>query len=54
MKDGIKKVLEILPPEQVVINPDCGLKTRTWDEAADQLRVMVQATREVKQELGLE
>jgi 5-methyltetrahydropteroyltriglutamate--homocysteine methyltransferase len=53
MKDGIKKVLELLPPEQVVINPDCGLKTRTWDEAADQLRVMAQATREVKQELGL-
>jgi 5-methyltetrahydropteroyltriglutamate--homocysteine methyltransferase len=54
VKGGIKKVLEILPPDQVVINPDCGLKTRTWDEAADQLRVMVQATREVKQELGLE
>ena len=54
MKDGIKKVLELLPPDQVVINPDCGLKTRTWDEAADQLRVMTQATREVKQELGLE
>lgn len=54
VKDGIYKVLELLPPERVVINPDCGLKTRTWDEAAAQLRVMVQATREVKQELGLE
>ena len=54
VKAGIHKVLELLPPEQVVINPDCGLKTRTWDEAAAQLQVMVQATHEVRKDLGIE
>jgi 5-methyltetrahydropteroyltriglutamate--homocysteine methyltransferase len=53
VKDGILQVLEILPPERVTVNPDCGLKTRTWDEAAAKLRVMVEAVREVKRERGI-
>jgi 5-methyltetrahydropteroyltriglutamate--homocysteine methyltransferase len=53
VKAGIKKGLEVLPPERLYIDPDCGLKTRTWQEAEAKLRVMVQAVREVKQELGL-
>ena len=54
VKAGIKKGLEVLPPERLYIDPDCGLKTRTWQEAEAKLRVMVQAVREVKQELGLD
>jgi 5-methyltetrahydropteroyltriglutamate--homocysteine methyltransferase len=54
VKDGILRTLEILPPERVTVNPDCGLKTRTWDEAAAKLRVMVEATRQVKKERGIE
>jgi 5-methyltetrahydropteroyltriglutamate--homocysteine methyltransferase len=54
VKAGIKKGLEVLPPERLYIDPDCGLKTRTWEEAEAKLRVMVQAVREVKQELGLD
>ena len=54
VKAGIKKGLEVLPPERLFIDPDCGLKTRTWQEAVDKLRVMVQAVREVKEELGLD
>jgi 5-methyltetrahydropteroyltriglutamate--homocysteine methyltransferase len=53
VKAGIKKGLEVLPPERLYIDPDCGLKTRTWEEAEAKLRVMVQAVREVKRELGL-
>ena len=53
VKAGIKRGLEVLPPERLYIDPDCGLKTRTWQEAEAKLRVMVQAVREVKQELGL-
>ena len=53
VKEGIKKALEVLPPERLYIDPDCGLKTRTWQEAEAKLRVMVQAVREVKQEMGL-
>jgi 5-methyltetrahydropteroyltriglutamate--homocysteine methyltransferase len=44
----------VLPPERLYIDPDCGLKTRTWEEAAAKLRVMVQAVREVRRELGIE
>jgi 5-methyltetrahydropteroyltriglutamate--homocysteine methyltransferase len=54
VKAGIKKGLEMLPPERLYIDPDCGLKTRTWDEAEAKLRVMTQAVREVKREMGIE
>ena len=54
VKEGIRKGLEVLPSERLYIDPDCGLKTRTWEEAAAKLRVMVQAVREVRHELGIE
>jgi len=54
VKEGIRSTLELMPPERVWIEPDCGLKTRTWEEAAAKLRVMVQAVREVRRELGIE
>jgi 5-methyltetrahydropteroyltriglutamate--homocysteine methyltransferase len=54
VKEGIRRGLAVLPPERLYIDPDCGLKTRTWEEAAAKLRVMVQAVREVRRELGLE
>jgi len=54
VKEGIRRGLEVLPPQRLYIDPDCGLKTRTWEEAAAKLRVMVQAVREVRRELGIE
>ena len=54
VKAGIKRGLEILPPERLYIDPDCGLKTRTWEEAAEKLRVMVAGVRAVREELGIE
>jgi len=51
---GIRRGLEVVPPERLYIDPDCGLKTRTWDEAAAKLRVMVQAVRQVRKELGID
>ena len=50
----IKRGLEVLPPERLYIDPDCGLKTRTWEESADKLRVIAQAVAQVKSELGIE
>jgi 5-methyltetrahydropteroyltriglutamate--homocysteine methyltransferase len=35
------------------VDPDCGLKTRTVEEAFAKLRVMVDAVREVRAELGI-
>jgi 5-methyltetrahydropteroyltriglutamate--homocysteine methyltransferase len=54
VKANIKKALEVFPLEKVYIDPDCGLKTRTVEEAQAKLKVMVEAVREVKQELGIE
>ena len=54
IKAGIKKGLELLPPERLYIDPDCGLKTRLEDESVAKLRNMVQAVRAVKQEVGIE
>ena len=51
---GIKRGLEVLPPERLYIDPDCGLKTRQEEEAVGKLRNMVTAVRQVKQELGIE
>jgi len=54
VKEGVRRGLDVLPPQRLYIDPDCGLKTRTWEEAAAKLRVMVQAVREVRRELGIE
>jgi 5-methyltetrahydropteroyltriglutamate--homocysteine methyltransferase len=54
VKAGIRRGLELLPPDRLYIDPDCGLKTRPWDEAAAKLRVMMQAVHEVRKEIGLE
>lgn len=44
----IKLLLEVLPKEQLWINPDCGLKTRKWEEVKPSLKNMVEATKEVR------
>jgi len=51
---GIRRALEVVPPQRLYIDPDCGLKTRTWDEATAKLRVMVQGVRQVRKELGID
>jgi 5-methyltetrahydropteroyltriglutamate--homocysteine methyltransferase len=51
---GIKKTVRLISPERIYVDPDCGLKTRTEEEAKAKLKVMVEAVREVKAELGLE
>jgi 5-methyltetrahydropteroyltriglutamate--homocysteine methyltransferase len=39
----LEKAVKVLSPEQLWVNPDCGLKTRTWAEVEPALRHMVQA-----------
>ena len=53
VKDGIKRTLKLFSPERLWIYPDCGLKTRTMQEAEEKLQVMVDAVRDVKRELGI-
>ena len=51
VKAGIEKALTLLPPEKIFVDPDCGLKTRTQEEAFAKLEVMVAARNEVRRKL---
>lgn len=50
MVEQIKALLEVLPKEQLWINPDCGLKTRKWPEVKQSLENMVKAVKQVRDE----
>jgi 5-methyltetrahydropteroyltriglutamate--homocysteine methyltransferase len=45
----IEKALAGIPERQVWINPDCGLKTRGYDETVASLKNIVEATRAVRE-----
>ncbi|WP_373228616.1 5-methyltetrahydropteroyltriglutamate--homocysteine S-methyltransferase [Cohnella sp.] len=45
MTSMIERALRVLDPKLFWINPDCGLKTRGFEETVDSLRNMVEATR---------
>ncbi len=48
----IELLLEVLPKEQLWINPDCGLKTRKWEEVKPSLTHMVKAVEIVRARLS--
>jgi 5-methyltetrahydropteroyltriglutamate--homocysteine methyltransferase len=41
-----------LPLRQIWVNPDCGLKTRRWEEVIPSLKNMVEATHRLRQEIS--
>jgi len=45
IKDRIEEMLQYLKPEQLWIDPDCGLKTRQWKETKASLTNMVNAAK---------
>ena len=49
--EQIEKLIEVLPQEQLWINPDCGLKTRKWEEVKPSLQNMVEAVKIVRDRL---
>jgi 5-methyltetrahydropteroyltriglutamate--homocysteine methyltransferase len=51
MVELLHEAAHVLRPEQIWVNPDCGLKTRTWDEIDPSLRNMVQAAKQLREEL---
>lgn len=53
MTANIERALRALDPEQFWINPDCGLKTRGWQETEDALRNMVRAAAIVREKTGV-
>ncbi len=44
----IEDRLKVFPARLLWINPDCGLKTRRWEEVIPALRNMVEATKDVR------
>lgn len=51
MEDLLYKALSVLKPEQIWVNPDCGLKTRDWSETKQALEFMVSATKNIRANL---
>jgi 5-methyltetrahydropteroyltriglutamate--homocysteine methyltransferase len=51
IKDLISRALVVIPAEQLWVNPDCGLKTRTWEEVIPSLKNMAAAAQEIRSEL---
>lgn len=52
MADLVARALQVLAPEQLWINPDCGLKTRGWKEVGEALAGMVSVARAARQRLA--
>ena len=50
MKERIQEMLQYLKPDQLWIDPDCGLKTRQWKETKAALTNMVNAAKFYRQE----
>ena len=48
MEQLLRKALDVLKPEQIWVNPDCGLKTRDWPETKQALQSMVVATQKIR------
>ena len=51
--ERIRTALEVLPPERLVLAPDCGMKYLPRERAYGKLEAMVAGARLVRDELGL-
>lgn len=51
MEQLLEKALNVIPPTQLWVNPDCGLKTRGWAEVKPALQAMVEAAKSQRQKL---
>jgi 5-methyltetrahydropteroyltriglutamate--homocysteine methyltransferase len=49
--ERLHRVLACLPAEQVWVNPDCGLKTRRYEEVVPALEHMVEAAKLMRQQI---
>lgn len=49
----LRKAREVIPDDRLWVNPDCGLKTRGWDETRSALRHMVEAAHALRREVAL-
>jgi len=52
MVELMRKAAERIPAERLWVNPDCGLKTRQWNEVIPALTNMVSAAKTLRASLG--
>ncbi|MNY75859.1 5-methyltetrahydropteroyltriglutamate--homocysteine methyltransferase [compost metagenome] len=45
----LQKAQKVMPSAQLWVNPDCGLKTRHWDETKKALTEMVSAAKVLRE-----
>ncbi|MFT4157473.1 MAG: 5-methyltetrahydropteroyltriglutamate--homocysteine S-methyltransferase [Microbacterium sp.] len=50
----LRKAVDEIPLRQLWVNPDCGLKTRGYDETVASLRNIVEATRRIRAEVSVD
>jgi 5-methyltetrahydropteroyltriglutamate--homocysteine methyltransferase len=51
MAEMLRGAVDALPRERLWVGPDCGLKTRRWEEIDPSLRNMVAAAKQLREEL---
>ena len=44
MREVVRRALKVIPKQNFWINPDCGLKTRNWEETRESLKNLVALT----------
>ncbi len=49
MKLVMERAMKVLPKELLWVNPDCGLKTRRWEEVEPALKNMVEMANELRE-----
>lgn len=49
----LRRAVDEIPTRQLWVNPDCGLKTRGYDETTASLRNIVEATRRVREDVAV-
>jgi len=52
MAQLLREALKVIDAQQLWVNPDCGLKTRSWEEVKQQLGNMVTAAKVVRAEIA--
>jgi 5-methyltetrahydropteroyltriglutamate--homocysteine methyltransferase len=48
--EALEATVAVLPAQNVWVNPDCGLKTRAWEEVTPALEHLVAAARRLRAE----
>jgi 5-methyltetrahydropteroyltriglutamate--homocysteine methyltransferase len=51
IKDKLAAFVKVIPAERLVVNPDCGLKTRAWKETEESLTNLVNAAKWARENL---